>query len=122
MGKFKPSGIRLRVWRLLREEQRAEALMHSGDLEKQRSVLQQLAAACPRQLPLPCPAAQPSARKDLPRLARSKQFALTGALEGWVVEKRCTANGRRYEMFISPAGRQFPSRVAAERSLGIAEG
>jgi hypothetical protein len=49
------------------------------------------------------------------RRAGSKRIALTGSLEHWTKERRCTPSGRKYDVYNSPQGKQFFSRVAAIR-------
>ena len=59
---------------------------------------------------------RPSQAKCVP----SKRIQLSGILNGWTKELRCTANGRKYDIFYDPDGKPHPSRISAERSLGLA--
>ena len=114
MARLKPDGIRLRAWRALREEQRQNALLLCGDREQQRSELQRLDAIAPAWT------APPQTCVERPQLARSRRQSLDGALDGWVLELRRTATGRKYKVFLAPSGEQFFSRASSLRSLGLA--
>ena len=119
MARLKPSGIRLSVWRALHAEQRAAALQ-CEDLEAQRAVLQRFTSEHSER----SSAAGTMARYTVPqtprpKMAGSRRNTMTGDLDGWVCERRCTANGRKYDVFFNPEGQQFVSRAAALRSIGL---
>ena len=151
MARLKPSGIRLRVWRVLRESERKEALDQSYDRDRQLSTLRRLTQqAANRPLPsapatsamsfieqaparklarakrhvlgkktsprrLSCPAASASA--NLTYLFVLSLCLVGGELEGWLREDRCTANGRRYSIWIPPIGPAVMSKAAALRMV-----
>lgn len=119
MARLKPSGIRLRVWRALRDSERQEALDLNADPDRQLSTLRRLTQqAAHRPLPSsPVPGAMRFVEHQLPppKLARSKRHALVGELEGWLREDRTTASGRRYSIWIPPFGPVVMSKAAALR-------
>ena len=112
--RFKPSGIRLRVWRAMREDQRQSALL-CVDREQLRLKLLGFAAEAPP----PSQSVGHALHAPPRRLARSRRTALHGYLEGWVQEDRTTASGRKYQIYISPFGDVFRSRAEAYRALGV---
>ena len=118
MARLKPPGVRLRVWRALRENEKKEVLS-CDSLEQQRATLWHLAqhVRLPPSDTIGTPVFELPQRR---KLARSRSVALKGELEGWTQERRCTAAGRKYTVFLAPSGEMFMSRVACLRSIGLA--
>ena len=99
MARLKPSGIRLRVWRALRDSERQEALDLNADPDRQLSTLRRLTQqAAHRPLPSsPVPGAMRFVEHQLPppRLARSKRHALGKMLPSSpALSRRCCPSSR----------------------------
>ena len=124
MARLKPVGIRLCVWRLLTAaEQRTWAFgLLDGDCGRRQALLSRLEQIaeqrkCQSNNAVLAPLQRTNMQQSPcgPKPKRSKRVLLTGELEGWEREDRCTAMGRRYSIWIGPCGTALMSRVQALR-------
>ena len=124
MVKIKPSGMPLRAWRTLTpDEQRSALGQLNGDFKHRHGSRQALlvrlqAVAHERQHnAVLAPSQRPNNHKSQhgSRRKRSKRVRLTGALDGWEREDRCTSSGRKYSVWIGPRGTALTSLVQVMR-------